>query len=130
MSIYEKTLYDVIHNMNGCVYYRLIIDGVSHFDRFVEQLERLPNERKSLKKVLALMERYSPSILLPKERFRQIKGLKREDVYEFKDPPCARVYVVIQKPNIYLVDGSTKNTQEATISRVGRLLKDFKVEDL
>lgn len=127
---YEKTLYDIIHNMNGCVYYKLIIDGIDHYERFVEELEKLPNESRSLKKVLALMERYSPNVLLPKEKFRQIKGIKRNDVYEFKDPPYVRVYVVLDKPNIYIVDGSLKKNQEETIKRIGKLLKQFNVQEV
>lgn len=130
MSIYEKELYDVIRNMHGCVYYKLIIDGKSHYDEFVKELKNLPNESRSLKKVLTLMERYSPNILLPKERFRKIEGIKRSDVFEFKDRPCVRIYVVIQKENIYIVDGSLKKEQDATISRVARLLKGFKIEEI
>ena len=76
------------------------------------------------------MERYSPNILLPKERFRKIEGIKRSDVFEFKDRPCVRIYVVIQKENIYIVDGSLKKEQDATISRVARLLKGFKIEEI
>ncbi len=130
MSVYEKEPYDVIRNMNGCVYYKLIIDGKSHFDEFVNELKKLPNETRSLKKVLTLMERYSPHVLMPYNKFRQIEGVKRSDVFEFKDPPCVRIYVVIKDRNIYIVDGSLKKKQESAISRVGRLLKDFNIEEI
>ena len=125
---YQTTLYDVIHNKNGYTYYKLIIDGVSHYDEFVDSLKKLPNEQRSLKKVLTLMEKFSPTVQLMENRFRQIKGLKRNDVYEFKDPPCVRIYIVLQKPNIFIVDGSTKKKQNAAIDRIGRLLKEFKIE--
>lgn len=128
--MYEKTLFDIIHNPNGYVYYKLLIDGISHYDRFVDSLKKLPNEQRSLKKVLALMERFSPKVQLLENRFRQIKGLKRSDVFEFKDPPCVRIYVVLQKPNIYIVDGSTKKNQQSTIDRIGRLLKEFNSEEI
>ncbi len=72
------------------------------------------------------MEKYSPYNRLPKEKFRQIKSLRRIDVYEFKDPPCVRIYVVLQVPNIYIVAGSTKNSQNATIAKLDNWLKDFK----
>lgn len=130
MDRYEKVPYDVVRNIYGCVYYKLVIDGRSHFDEFVDELKKLPNETRSLKKVLALMERYSPNIKLPKERFRQIEGIKRNDVFEFKDVPCVRIYVVLDAPNIYIVDGSIKKNQDKTISRVGKLLKGFNVEEV
>lgn len=130
MSNYEKVPYDVIHNIYGCVYYKLVIDGKSHFDEFVKALRNLPNETKSLRKVLTLMEKYSPNIKLPKEKFRHIEGLKRKDVFEFKDVPCVRVYVVLQAPNIFIVDGSVKKEQDKAISRLGRLLKDFNIEEV
>lgn len=130
MGRYEKVPYNVIRNIYGCAYYKLVIDGKSHFDEFVEELRNLPNETKSLRKVLSLMEKYSPNVKLPKEKFRHIEGLKRKDVYEFKDVPCVRVYVVLQDPNIFIVDGSVKKEQNKTISRLGRLLKDFNIEEV
>lgn len=128
MTEYSIVPFDVIYNTNGCVYYKLIIDGKCHYDEFVDSLRKLPNEQNSLKKVLALMERFSPNVLLIKNKIRQIKGIKRDDVYEFKDPPCVRIYVVLDKPDIYIVTGSLKKHQDSTIKRIQKLLKNFKLK--
>lgn len=130
MTTYSIVPFDVISNMNGYVYYKLLIDGVSHYDAFVEELKRLPNEQRSLRKVLTLMEMISPNVLLMKNKIRQIKGTGRTDVYEFKDPPCVRIYVVLNKPDIYIVAGGLKKNQEATIKRITKLLKNFNIEEI
>lgn len=130
MHEYSTEFYDLVKNLNGCAFYKLFVDGKCRYDDFVMEIEKLPRQKKGLVKVLALMERYSPYILLPKEKFRQIENVKRKDVFEFKDVPSGiRVFVVLQKPNIYIVDGSVKNEQKRTINSLTNLLKGFKQEE-
>ncbi len=125
MIEYRVVPFEEIRNNNGFFFYKLMINGECHYDYFVKEIEKLPNEQRSLRKVLTLMERFSPKVFLMNNRIRQIQGLKRKDVFEFKDPPCVRLFVVLDKPNIYVVSGSTKNGQKAAIRKLDNLLRDF-----
>lgn len=64
------------------------------------------------------------SNFLPSSKFRQIKGLRRKDVYEFKNKDI-RVYVLMKKPNIFVILGGYKGTQDKDINRIDNLFNDF-----
>ena len=70
------------------------------------------------------MDEFSPTQMLPKAKFRQIKGVDRQDVFEFKRKNL-RVYVVMQQPNVYVVLGGYKKGQEKDIAKLKRYIKDF-----
>lgn len=66
----------------------------------------------------------------PKTVFNPIKGKKvkkneqRNDLYEFKSKHL-RVYVVLQKPNVFVVMGGSKNTQDTDPAALHKRLKGF-----
>lgn len=126
MTTYATTLFSLIKS-DEFVYYKLIIDDVCYYDLFEEELRKSKRDFGSLKGVLGMMERFSSKVLLPKSKFRRILDVGRGDVYEFKKD-AVRVYVILQKPNIYVVTGSRKNDQSKTIKRMGKRIKDFKKE--
>ena len=123
MTSYSKVLFDLIQN-DEYTFYKLVIDDVCHFDEFVQEIEQMPRELSKLKSVYALMDRFSSHSMLPKTKFRQIKGITRKDVFEFKKD-MVRVYVILQKPDVYVVTGSVKNDQDKTIKRFDKKIKDF-----
>lgn len=83
MPSYSTELFNLIRN-EEYTFYKLFIDDVCHFDEFVQAIEKMPREISMLKSVYALMERFSSHTMLPKSKFRQIKGIARKDVFEFK----------------------------------------------
>lgn len=123
MPTYKKELFDLIHNKE-CTFYKLFIDGKCLFDEFVEELKKMPMDYKCLPSVYALMERYSPHQPLPPKKFRNIKGIKRKDVYEFKSNKV-RIYVILNCPKVYIITGSVKNDQDKTIKRIDKKIKDY-----
>lgn len=123
MPSYSKVLFDLIKN-DEYTFYKLVIDDVCHFDEFVKEIEQMPRELSKLNSVYALMDRFSSHTMLPKTKFRQIKGITRKDVFEFKKD-MVRVYVILQKPDVYVVTGSVKNDQDKTIQRFDKKIKDF-----
>lgn len=123
MSSYSKVLFDLIKN-DEYTFYKLVIDDVCHYDEFVQEIEQMPRELSKLKSIYALMEKFSSHTLLPKTKFRHILGITRKDVFEFKKD-MVRVYVILQKPDVYVVTGSVKNDQDKTIKRFDKKIKDF-----
>ena len=85
--------------------------------------EKVPRDEKSLIAIFSMMEMFGAQ-LLPNTKFRQIKGIDRTDVFEFKKN-TVRVYVVKQTPNVYLVMGGYKGTQDKDIERLKAQLKKF-----
>lgn len=107
-------------------FYKLSINGICQFDEFVKEVETISQEHKSLVKILNLMDAFSPTPL-PKTLFRQIvpKNKKeRPDIFEFKRDTL-RIYVILQKPNVYIVRGGRKKTQEQDIALVKKETKEF-----
>lgn len=92
---------------------------------FQEFLENLKDQRdiKKLINIYSYMDMLSAS-MLPKSKFRHIEGLKRNDVYEFKKDDI-RVYVIMQRPSVFVVLGAYKGTQNKDIKRIDKLFDGF-----
>jgi hypothetical protein len=125
MNDFRVELFDIINNAEYC-FYKLYIDDVCHFDEFVETIKDLPREPKSLKGIYAYMDMFSSQIKLPKTKFRHIEGTDRDDVFEFKKDNV-RVYIILQKPNIYIITGGLKKTQDTDVKRLKKQVKDFSI---
>lgn len=123
MSEYRVEIDASIVN-NEYKYYKLYVDGVCHYEEYIERIKTDVRKQKDLAGVIRLMELLSARTMLPNNKFRQIKGLKRTDVFEFKKN-MVRVYVIKQPPYIYVVLADDKNKQDKSISKVDRLTKDF-----
>lgn len=74
--------------------------------------------------IFALMENFGPDLLLPKEKFRLVENLGRNDLFEFKKNNI-RVYVIKKEPDMLVVLGGSKNTRQADYKWMKKALKDF-----
>ena len=63
-------------------------------------------------------------IRLPKTKLNHIESNDRTDIFEFKKDRL-RVYVLKQKPNVFIVIGGYKATQKKDISVLKSRIKDF-----
>ncbi len=106
-------------------FYEVSVDGKYHFQEFINSLK---DERKDLKKLYAIygyMDSFSPHNLLPKEKFRSVECKKCKNVYEFKKNDI-RVYVIFERPNVFIILGAYKATQKLDTKRIDRLFNGFK----
>lgn len=97
--------------------------------KFQEFVDNLKDERRDLKKLNAIygyMDSLSPSNLLPKTKFRAIKSKKCKNVYEFKKNDI-RVYVILERPNVYVILGAYKSNQDLDIKKIDKLFNGFKM---
>lgn len=122
---YEIKDCDLVNNQNGYTFKKMYINGVCQFDDFYEEVHASKNEYKNLVAIMALMQCFS-DILLPKEKFRQIKDIGRDDIYEFKKKGL-RVYVLLCKPDVVIILGGYKKDQKKDISRLKRKLANLDI---
>ncbi len=113
--------YDIIHN-NAYTFYKLHENGKCQFDEFCSEIEREKECLGDLKSIIALMEQFSPQIQLPHKKFRHIEDKNFHDIFEFKKNKL-RVYVVKQKPNIYIILGGYKKNQKKDIVKLKDKIK-------
>lgn len=122
MTEYEEHLFDLTNNPN-VTYYKLSVNGKCSFDDFLKEIEKNVSDRKHLNSILAYMDSLGAQ-LLPSTIYNHIKNSKRTDLFEFKKDRL-RVYVIDQRPNIYIVMGGYKGNQVNDISNLNNKTKDF-----
>lgn len=104
-------------------YYKLYVDDKCQFDDFYNEIVKDVRKAKDLSGIINLMDNLG-AILLPAAKFNHIKDSQRSDLYEFKKNSL-RVYVINQKPEIYVVMGGEKKEQKQDIANFKRKIKDF-----
>lgn len=119
---YKTELLDIVNNPNY-TYYKLYVDDKCLFDEFVEEVSRSVKNMKELKTIYAYMD-FLGAQLLPKEKFNSIEDGKRSDLFEFKTKHL-RVYIILDKPYVYVVAGGYKVTQDKDIARFKKRIKGF-----
>ncbi len=123
MTEYRAELFDLANNPNY-TYYKLYVDGKCEFDDFLEEIKKNIADKASMDAIITYMDILSAQSL-PSHIYNHIVGAKRSDLYEFKKNKL-RVYVIDQRPNIYIVMGGHKSTQKKNdIPRLIRKTKDF-----
>ena len=122
MPEYREEPLEIVNN-EEYTYYKLYVDEKCYFDEFYEEVVDDVRYCNKMAAIITYMDELGAQ-LIPKEKFRNIKGLNRSDVFEFKKKPL-RVYVIKQKPNIYVVMGGYKNEQKNDISILKKRIKDF-----
>ncbi len=123
MPEYSTKLFDLTNNPNY-TYYRLFVDGKCEFDDFLQEVNKNVADKKNMNSIIAYMDSLSAQ-LLPSIIYNHIESGERHDLYEFKKKNL-RVYVIDQRPNIYIVMGGYKSTQKKKdIPRLIRKTKDF-----
>lgn len=125
MNRFTTELFELVNNENGYIFYKLLINDNFLFDYFVERIKNSPPERTRLNTIFAYMDMFS-KVLLPKTKFRNIKGVDRKDIFEFKSGNV-RVYVILQYPHIYVVAGGLKSEQDKDIKRIVQQIKGFQL---
>lgn len=123
MTNYSTELFDLTNNPN-CTFYKLYVNGKCEFDDFLEEIKKNVADSKNMKAIIAYMDSLCAQ-LLPSSIYNYIQGSKRNDLYEFKKKNI-RVYVIDQRPNIYIVMGGYKSSQKKKdIPRLIRKTEDF-----
>lgn len=108
-------------------YYKLKDEnGVCQFDEFCAGVEQNAADKKLLPYIFKYMERLTDRQMLPKEKFNHVEGIGRDDVFEFKKKSL-RVYVIKQKPDVFVIMGGYKNEQKKDIARIKKIIKDMKI---
>ncbi|WP_302554929.1 hypothetical protein [Leyella stercorea] len=120
---YEEKIFEPINNKTY-EFREVSVNGRFLFQEFIDNLKDTPKDMKKIMQIYAYMNEFSPSTLLPKTKFRQIKGVKRDDVYEFKKDDI-RIYVIKKYPSIFVILGAYKGTQDKNISRINKLFGGF-----
>lgn len=123
MPDFKLEPFDLIRN-EQYAFYKLFINGKCLFDSFQEEVMGIPKDRKALEFIFAMMDAINDSVRWRKEKFRQIKDVGRDDVFEFKKD-LLRVYVIKKSPDIIVVLGGYKKNQIKEIKRLKSLLKGF-----
>lgn len=100
------------------------VNGRFLFQEFVDNLKDEQYDLKKLNAIYGYMDSFSPSLLLPKTKFRHVDGIKRKDVYEFKKNDI-RVYVIMQRPSVFVILGAYKGTQKQDYKNISKLFNDF-----
>ena len=62
--------------------------------------------------------------MMPQKYFRQIKEVKEKDIYEFKKDDI-RIYVKLEKPNVFIILGGFKNSQKKDIQQVKKIRREL-----
>lgn len=112
---------------NRCyTYYKLYVDDKCLYDEFVEEISTNIQNMKELKNILAYMDILGAQ-KLPKTKFNSIKDGKRSDLFEFKTKHL-RVYIILDRPYIYVVAGGHKTTQDRDVERFKKRIKGFPIK--
>lgn len=122
MTEYETEIWDVINNPNY-TFYKLHVNGKCSFDEFYNEIVNNVANKKSMIAIIAYMDMLSAQ-LLPRTIYNHIKDNDRHDLYEFKKNNL-RVYVIDQRPDIYVVMGGYKKNQKNDIANFKNKVKDF-----
>ena len=119
---YEVRKFEPVNN-NTYQFKEVSVNGKYLFQEFVSNLKD-SQDIKKLMTIYSYMDIFSPSILLPKTKFRQVEGIGRKDVYEFKKDDV-RVYVIKQRPSVFVILGAYKGTQSKDVKRIEKLFAGF-----
>lgn len=102
MPEYKTVKYDDVNNPQYS-FYKLIIDGVCHFDEFLQGIDKNSADRKVYNAIIRYMDSITDQIRLPRTKFRQIEDSGRSDLFEFKKDRI-RIYVIKQRPDFFYSD--------------------------
>ena len=122
MTEYDKAIFDLVNNPNY-TFYKLYVDGKCDFDKFLDDINKNIADKKSFTAIINYMDSLSARLLSSK-MYNHIHDNERADLYEFKKNDL-RVYVIDQRPNIYIVMGGHKKEQKKDIAKFKNKTKNF-----
>lgn len=127
MSTFAVENYEPVYG-EKLIFYKLSVDNIFLIDEFENKLTI--RERKWFTNILAYMEDMANyDRLLPDTKFRNIKDLDRDDVFEFKKEQL-RIYVLKQTPNVIIILGGYKTKQKKDITKISRIINELNLEEL
>lgn len=108
-------------------FHKLYINGKCQIDGFIEDVENgsSKKDKGSLKSIFNYMDNFSDNLRLPSTKFRQIEIANRYDIFEFKKD-AIRIYVILQKPDVFVVLGGYKKNQDKDINKLTQQISEFK----
>lgn len=102
----------------------MLFDGKCLFDEFVDEVNKVDNDKKHFTALIAWMDNYSPNLYSPSAKINHINQVGRTDVIEFKKDNL-RIYAISQKPNVFVILGGYKNNQKNDIKHIRKLIKEL-----
>lgn len=102
----------------------MLFDGKCLFDEFVDEVNKVDNDKKHFTALVAWMDNYSPNLYSPSTKINHINQVSRIDVIEFKKDNL-RIYAISQKPNVFVILGGYKNNQKNDIKHIRKLIKEL-----
>lgn len=109
--------------------YKLQVNGSCPFDEFWHLIEQEGNIKAQLKSAMAILERYSLNMVLPREKFKDITPRKEKcNEYEVKTKDL-RIYLFRLPSGAIVVLGGKKTSQARDINRF-RTLKNQYINSL
>ncbi|MDE6403058.1 MAG: hypothetical protein K2K86_04535 [Muribaculaceae bacterium] len=126
MHEYTTQPFDLVNN-EQYTFHKLYIDGECQIDSFLEAIENSSDksEKNALARIIGNMSIISDRIKLPKTKFRHIEISERNDVFEFKHDTL-RIYVMFQRPDMFVVFGGFKKNQKKDIKNIARRVAEFR----
>ena len=112
---YETRPFEYVNNKD-CRFYEASVNGKYLYQEFLIGLKDKKNDLRKLNSIYAYMDQFG-ALLLPKTKFRHIGDKQHPDLYEFKKNDI-RVYVIMRKPNVFVVLGGYKGEQNSDIKRI------------
>lgn len=122
---YQVRKFELVNNSNY-QFFEVAVNGKFLFEEFTNKLKDGQRDLKKLNAIYGYMDSLSPSNLLPKTIFRHIECKKCKNVYEFKKKDI-RVYVIFERPNVFVVLGAYKSTQKLDTKNIDKLFDGFKM---
>lgn len=121
---YQVRKFELVNNQ----FYQFLevsVDGRFLFQEFIDNLKDERNDMKKLSAIFQYMDSFSPHVFLPRTKFRHVEGRKCKNLYEFKKGDI-RVYVIMEKPSVFVILGAYKGTQKQDYNNIDKLFKSFK----
>lgn len=122
---YQVRKFEPVKN-SSYQFFEVSVNGKFQFQEFVNNLKDEQRDLKKLNAIYGYMDSLSSSNFLPKTKFRYIECKKCKNVYEFKKNDI-RVYVIFEKPNVFVVLGAYKSTQKQDTKNIDKLFDGFKM---
>ncbi|MBQ2784098.1 MAG: hypothetical protein IJE99_03770 [Alistipes sp.] len=120
---YTFKICELIKNQNGITFYKLFINDHCQFDEFLDEVNRVQITRKKFSDLISRMGCFG-DYMMPQKYLRQIKEVKEKDIYEFKKDDI-RIYVKLEKPNVFIILGGFKNSQKKDIQQVKKIRREL-----
>ena len=122
---YQVRKFEPVNN-SSYQFFEVAVNGKFQFQEFVDNLKDEQRDLKKLNAIYGYMDSLSPSNLLPKTKFRSRKCKKCKNVYEFKKNDI-RVYVILERPDVFVILGAYKSNQDLDIKKIDKLFNGFKM---